>query len=268
MAKLTLLDMVQDILNDTDSDLVNSINDTVESLQAAQIVKTSYFELMASRNWPHLRASMQLDSVSDTNRPTHLKLPVGVKELIFFNYNKPSLDNPGKPRFDKVNYLDPEAFLAKTNKRNLQESNIIPVVDFGGGPILIRIDKQPSYYTSFDDEYLVTDSFESSAGGTLSGSNTQCLAYLEPIWTVSDTFVPDLPADAFPSLLAEAKSTAFMVLKQVPNQKAEQKARRQQRWLARNARKIAGGIRYENYGRGSRTQHTNRSTLIDKDGTA
>ena len=36
------------------------------------------------------------------------------------------------------------------------------------------------------------------------------------------------------------------------NQKAEQKAARQQRWLSRKAWRIEGGIEYENYGRSFR----------------
>lgn len=54
MAKLTLLDIVQDILSDMDSDTVNSITDSVESLQIAQIVKTTFFEIITEGEWPHL----------------------------------------------------------------------------------------------------------------------------------------------------------------------------------------------------------------------
>ncbi len=38
MAKMTLLEIVQDIMSDMDSDEVSSINDSVESLQVAQHV--------------------------------------------------------------------------------------------------------------------------------------------------------------------------------------------------------------------------------------
>jgi len=42
MAKMTVLEIVQDILNDIDGDEVNSIDDTLESEQVAQIVKSTY----------------------------------------------------------------------------------------------------------------------------------------------------------------------------------------------------------------------------------
>ena len=37
---MTLLDMVQDVLNDLDSDEVNDIDDTIEAQQIAQIIKS------------------------------------------------------------------------------------------------------------------------------------------------------------------------------------------------------------------------------------
>jgi hypothetical protein len=266
MAKLSLLEIVQDILNDADSDPVNSINDTVEGGQVAQIVKTCYFEMIASRNWPHLRKTVQLDASLDPFQPTHLKLPVGVKELLVFNYNKLKPEN-AKDRFGSLKYYQPEEFLRKINSRNSLEDNILKVTDFGGIALLMRNDKQPEFYTSFDDEYVVTDSWDTEIENTLTTANTQCVVYQDPSWTTDDSFIPDLPSEAFPALLEEAKSTAFIVLKQQANEKAEQKSKRQQRWLSRKSWRVSGGVQYPNYGRAGRVGHSQaRSTLIDKDG--
>ncbi len=266
MAKLTVLEIVQDILNDADADQVNSINDTVESLQVAQIIKTTYFEIIANRNWPHLRRSIQLDSVLDTDRPTHLKLPTGIKELVFFNYNKRKSDED-KERYDKLDYVEPEEFLRRSNNRNSLESTIDQITDFGGVKFLIRNDRQPEYFTSFDDEFLIADSYDIDLESTLQSSQSQCVAYQDPIWSVDDSFIPDLPSEAFPALQEEAKSTAFIVLKQQANEKAEQKSKRQQRWLSRKAWRVSGGIKYPDYGRKRRGVSSTRSLLIDKDGT-
>lgn len=265
MAKLTLLEIVQDILNDTDSDSVNSINDTVEGLQVAQIVKTSYFEMIANRNWPHLKRTIRLEDVLDVNKPTHLKVPVRVKELISFNYNKIKPEND-RDRYESLLYLQPEDFLERNNNRNSLDDNIVQVTDFGGVTLLIRNDQQPIFFTTFDDEHIVTDSFDLDIETTLQASNTQCLVYEEPVWSTDDSFIPDLPSEAFPALLEEAKSTAFIVLKQQPNSKAEQKARRQQRWLSRKAWTVNGGVRYPDYGRTKKLQSINNNTLLDKDG--
>jgi hypothetical protein len=42
-AKMTLLEIVQDVLNDMDSDEVNSISDTVEATQIANICRSVYY---------------------------------------------------------------------------------------------------------------------------------------------------------------------------------------------------------------------------------
>jgi len=81
--KSTLLEITQMILNDLDSDEVNDIDDTIESQQVANIVKQCYFELIANRNWPHLRKLTTLDSSLDTSKPTHLQIQENMKELIF-----------------------------------------------------------------------------------------------------------------------------------------------------------------------------------------
>lgn len=265
MAKLTYLEIVQDILNDMDSDIVNSINDTVESLQVAQIVKTTFFEMMGNRNWPHLKRTVQLDSSGTTSRPTHLKLPVLTKELISFNYDKRKEEEPNRSRYDSVQWIEPETFLRKYNKRNETEDNIIKVIDHGGVELLIRNDVQPTHYTSFDDEYIVCDAYNSGLESTLQTARTQCLVYVEPSWEMSDSFVPDLPSEAFPALLEEAKSTAFVVLKQTANDKAEQKSQRQQRWLSRKAWRVSGGVRYPDYGRRRNMTSVYRSPFIDKE---
>ncbi len=44
--KYTLLEIVQEILSDMDSDEVNSIDDTTESEQVATIVKSTYLSMM------------------------------------------------------------------------------------------------------------------------------------------------------------------------------------------------------------------------------
>ncbi len=251
MAKMSLLELVQDCLNDLDSDEVNSISDTIESQQIAQIVKTCYFEMIANRNWPHLRKLVQMDAALDLSKPNYLKIPVGMKEMVFFKYEKFTTTNP-KSQLKDVIWKEPDSFLRMISTRNSTLSNVTSVIDFSGAKLLILNDQPPTYWTSFDDEYLVTDSFDLSVESTLQKSKTQCMAYIDPVWVHSDIAIPDLPSEAFPALLEESKSTASLALKQTASQKAEQKANRQSRWLSRKAWATNGGIQYQDYGRASR----------------
>ena len=77
--KLTLLEYVQDIMSDLDSDEVNSIDDTVEALHVAQIVKSTFFAMMSNRNWPHLRRTIKTLNPITIDRPTLLRIAYDVK---------------------------------------------------------------------------------------------------------------------------------------------------------------------------------------------
>lgn len=241
----TLLEIVQDILNDMDGDQVNSINDTVESQQVAQIVRSCYEERIANRNWPHLKKLIQLDHAGELSKPNYLKAPDNLKELEELQYDV----GEGKKQYRRITYKEPSEFLMFVNMRDSSNPNVLTVQDYTGAELLIANDKAPTYYTSFDDKHLVFDSYDANEDDTLKKAKTQCIAYIFPEWTHTDDFIPDLPTEAFPMLVEEAKSASFFALKQMINDKAEQKAGRQSRWLARKAWSVKGGIIYPNYGR-------------------
>lgn len=249
--KKTLLEITQNILNDLDSDEVNSINDTVESQQVANIIKACYNELLSNRNWPHLRKLIQLDSLSDITKPNYLKVPNSLKEMISFHYDVRKAGDTRTILAD-VKYKQPEDFLRYVSSRNSDIDTVDEIEDFSGSKLMIANNVAPSYWTSFDDTYIVTDAYNKAIDDTLKASKTQCLAYLEPTWVHTDEAIPNLPEEAFALLEEEAKSTCFLVLKQMTNQKAEQKASRQNRWLARKAWRAHGGVQYDDYGRKGR----------------
>lgn len=255
--------MVQSVLNDMDSDNVNSISDTTEALQVSQIIKDTYYELIAKRDWPHLNQLFTLNNVSDTNRPNYLSLPEDVFEMEFLHYNKRKSTDT-RDRFQEVEYLNPDNFLFKQNQLNETLSNVTQVTDSTGVKYNIKTDTAPEYWTSFDDNLIVFSSYDSSVDTTMQGSKTQCRGIIEPSWSAVDGFTPDLPSEAFPLLLAEAKSTAFLLLKQVPNEKAEQRSQRQQRRLSRKSWRAKGGIRFPNYGRKANSQAWDKNPYLEK----
>lgn len=249
--KQTLLEIVQDILNDLDADEVNSIDDTIEAQQVAQIIKSCYFELIGNRNWPHLRKLIQLEPSHDVEKPTHMRIPENLKEFVFFKYEKQK-ELTDRIILDDVKFLHPDEFLNLISGRNSDNDNVETVTDFSGSKLLILNNVAPTYWTTFDDDFLVCDSYDKKVDDTLKKSKTQCLAYINPTWERTNEAIPNLPVEAFPALIEEAKSTAFIALKQMANQKAEQKATRQQRWLSRKVWRLEGGVRYDDYGRKGR----------------
>jgi hypothetical protein len=248
--KMTLLEIVQDILNDLDSDLVNSIDDTSESQQVAQIVKSTYFAIISDRKWPHTRRLIQVTPSGNSSLPTFMYLQDNIQEMSSVYYDKAKASDGDRRRFEEIKYLEPDDFLRLCNHRDNTQSNYLTVTDPNTSIVLtIRNDVAPTYYTSFDDNTLTFDSYDSSVDDTLQQHKTQAYAYVTPDWVQTDDAVPDLPEKAFTFLLEEAKSRASFKIRQQPDQKAEQESQRQRKWLARTDRRVKQGIRFPNYGR-------------------
>lgn len=204
--KMSLLDITQNILSALDSDPVSDIDETVESQQVVEIIKESYYELMSSRQWPHLRLLTTLTGLGDTANPTKMKIPDTMNKTYWVKYNG-----------YEVTYLTPEDFHDMIALRIPG-----PTVDSNG----FGINKDPSYYTSYDDVYLVFDSRDSSTDNTLQQSKSKVYGLTQASWTLSNVFTPDIPEKFFPVLLAEAKAQAFVNLKQQSNVREERKAQR------------------------------------------
>lgn len=248
--KETLLSMVQTILSSLDAEEVNSIDDTVEATQVANIIRGVYLAMASNRNWSSHKRLTQFDHSGTTDRPTHLKAPENLKELVLFRYNG-SKDEDGFD-FNEVKYIYPDEFLRLSGKRNQNSQNTKLVQDTGGTWFSIVTNRAPQYWTSFDDEYIVCDAYNSDVDDALKASKTQIHAVMFPSFQLVDDYVPEIPVEAFASLIAEAKSVAFVEVKQVANQKAEQESMRQRTWLSRKEWSLQGGVRYPNFGRRSR----------------
>lgn len=251
MTKKTILDMTQDILSDMNSDEVSSITDTLESMQVAQIIKSTYEDLMSRKNWDHLRKLTQLDASGTTARPTHMRVEEAIKEVVSLNYNKQTSTQTSS-KWQPVTYMLPDDFLRHINGRNADQASTDEIEDVTGVKLLIKNNTAPSYYTSFDDDYIVFDSYDNTVDSTLQASKVQMLAYVQPTFTLSDAFIPDLPAEMFSVLLADAKSTCFTRIKQMPEGKAEQQSRKGMSWASQRAFQVAGGWNFPNYGRRSK----------------
>lgn len=248
MPKMTLLAITQDILSDMNSDEVNSINDTPESLQVAQIVKTTYFEIIDGGEWPHLRRIMPLDALGDLTHPNYMKLPADVNKIYTIKYDCKKVTSTYS-EYKTITYLEPLDFLDYVMQRKSNDSRVDTITDFSGVDLFIMNDVAPTYYTSFDDEYIVFDSYDSAIDTTLQASKSQIYVKRVPTWTHDDSFYPDLPPESFSLLVAEAKSTCFNAIKQMPNQKEEQKAIRQRRKISPKKSRVADEFTFKSYGR-------------------
>lgn len=258
MAK-TLLQITQEILTVMTSDEVNSITDTSEAEGVARIVMSVFESQVSTKDWPSHKGLIQLDSFSDNDRPTHCSLPSFTKRLVSVYYNKRTAAEPTRDRYKVVKWMENDAFQQYINARDSTATICERITDPSGVKLLILNNKHPNYYTSFDDETVVFDSYESDVDDTIQPSQMQVVAYTMPQATFSDSWEPDLPAEAIKGLIEEAKSVARFQLDSVSDTKAEQEAKRQRRWISRNAWSVNGGIKYPDYGR--RSVHVRERTF-------
>ena len=248
MPRMTLLDMVQDILSDMNSDEVNSISNTIEGMQVAQIIKSTYFNIIDGRDWPHLYQMFTLTASGTALKPTHMRLPDNIINVEWFKYNVKVLGTD-KQAFRDILYKTPKEFMAILDARDSAATFVTVVDDDTTIDLNIYNDRVPSYYTSFDNENIILDAFDKTLESTLQASKTQGYGKVYPTWTMSDTFIPDLPTQSFSLLLNEAKSTCFLRVKETGDQKAEQHAITQRRRQSRDAWRVADTVKYSSYGR-------------------
>lgn len=207
MAKMTLLSMVQNILSAMDSDAVNSISDTVESLQVAEEIIESYYELYAGLNKPSMEGIIELQPAGDLTSPTKMSIPENVKSIKWIRYN--GIDTA---------YVSPEEFLTNTTA----------LADYSVGKFSVYSDRNPTIWTTFDNETIYFNGFNNELDSTLQGSKTLCWGQFDPVYEMSDnSYAPYLDGDQYPGLLAEAKSVCFANHKQVASSKDEQRSKRQ-----------------------------------------
>ena len=165
---------------------------------------------------------------------------------IKYNKKKPT---ETRNKYEKVIYKTPEEFLDIVNVRDSSSTDVQVVVDSTNIQLNILNNKAPEYFTSFDDETLVFDSFDSSIDSTLQNSKLQCYGKRSVAFSLDDDFIPDLPVQMFTYLLNEAKSTCFARIKQVADAKSEQNSISQKRRMSQDAWKVTKGISFPSYGR-------------------
>lgn len=249
MPKMTLLEIVQNILSAMDSDEVNSINDTIESQQVTKIVEETFYEQFTGVEMPAFRNVLKIQGLSDLNRPNYLKLQDNVRRIEWLRYRDASDNN----RYNILEFYPTDVFFSRVLSNVSTSANVVLVTDDSGVQYYVKNNASPSYYTITENNTLIFDSYDSTYDATLQASKTFAYGTVEPTWSNTDGYIPPIDSSLFPLLLAEAKSTSFVNVKQIASSKEEQRARRQRiRWQSDKHRdRVAQKYSYEgpNYAR-------------------
>lgn len=237
--RLTLLQIVQKTLEALNLDEVNSISDSPDAEQVAQIAQDAYYELLNQSEWPFSIRLEQLESVADATKPNYLRIPDEVVRIEAVKYDNTLTGDDDLPvdkiEIEEVCWLPPVKFLNKTQSRNTELDEITTVTDFNGVRYHVYNERGPSFWTSFDDKYVVFDAVNQEVESTLQGDKSQAMMkWIEDVVISDDTMVT-APSQFFQTWLAETKSAAFIYMKQEASPKDEQRARRGLSVLRRSA---------------------------------
>lgn len=233
--KRTLLDLTQNILSSLSSDEVNSISDTTESMQVAEIIKTTYFNIISRSKMTSHSQLIQLNPSLDSTSPVLMYIPDGIGRIEWLKYFDSRLTgSANEPMgYTYVTILPIQEFIDTINQLNPNEDNVESFVfndtnnNYNGSyTFYYKNDKQPALCTILSDYYVIFDSYDATLDSTLQDTKTMAYGLIIPTWTMTDSFIPNLTDEQTALLLNEAKSLAFFELKQMIHTKAEQEAKR------------------------------------------
>lgn len=116
----TVLQYVQSALSSIDSDLVDSISDSEESMQVAEYLKDVYAELINQTDWEFLYQPLELVGIGDVASPTTSSLKTAQRHIEWIAYNIATSPTSFERR--QLVYCPPEEFVVRysqtgTNRR-------------------------------------------------------------------------------------------------------------------------------------------------------
>jgi hypothetical protein len=188
----TALALVNDILSAGEEEVVSTIGETEASGTALRILNRAYNRVLASIDWEHRYIITRLDTATGSTAtwstatypalPWVMKLPANVESVYHVYYNQ-----------KKLTYIDKAAF----QKRHIND-------------IGLKTTGDPKYWTSWDDQYLVFDNYDSATEAQLSSANSEIMVVKFPGSDLaSDTDQPDMPDRFYSAMLNKALQYYF-----------------------------------------------------------
>ncbi len=223
------LQIVQLILSAMDSDEVNSVSDTIESNQVSLLLKSVFYDIASDIGLPEHEGLVQLVASGDSSKPVMMTAPTNCVKIHNILYDKRD-DGDTTPLYEEIKFKPFDLFVKDQQLVRNDTTNVgtVNVTSNGGTfPILYQSDRDPTYYTTFDDRTFIFDAYDSTVDTTLQSSKCMCNGVIFPEYLLEDDFTPDLNPTQFSYFINKAKTRAFAELKQANNQESASEARRQ-----------------------------------------
>jgi len=225
MPKLTLLEMVAHVADKISSDEVSTLaTDSVEVEEITKLVLEVLEDIIYRNDWEFLRdRPMQL--TAGTNE-IELTIPTNVKKIQTVRYR--FVDAGIQSGFRTLQYMHPDEFIQRLQNNRPTEPDTATVI-INGMELYPRTNRQPRYWTSFNEQTIVFDSYdaaENPSGVEATDSTILATIYLDFTGSDIETWVAPIPEQLFTLWKQESVAEAFVQLRQSENPRAERRSRR------------------------------------------
>ena len=249
----TVLQMVQIILNDMDSEPVNQLSDTLEAEQVASVLAETFNDIVTTREIPEHRQLLKLTPASDSEYPTEFIYEDNVTRItnVWYDTQLNNVPLDSARTYKEIYWCEPLDFLRKIDSASTSGTAFKTVLERSSGTTLrIANNAFPSYYTSFDNKRIIMDAFHDTYDDTLQASKVRAYGVIHPIF---NQFDPDHVVDLDPAytqyLLKEATARCFDLFKGGVTPKLEQSIKRVKNHLRNDRYRTVRPNTRNDYGR-------------------
>ena len=181
-------------------------------------------DLSIRNDWEFLKDKlMQLEAGSNF---IELSIPANVKRIQTVRYR---FEDAGvQSGFRTIKYMCPDEFMTRLMNNRPTEPDTATVV-INGVEFYPRTNRQPRYWTSFDEENVVFDSYDLAVNNAgIEATDSAILATINLDFTGSDQedWVAPIPEQLFTLWEQECVAEGFVQFRQAENPRAERRSRR------------------------------------------
>lgn len=248
MSELTGITVVQRVLSAINADNVNAVDESPEGEQVFALLQTVYEELLEEFPWHHKRElfSFEVTTISNQMRIPEKIVQLADKDVIYYN-RKP------------VYWIEPR----EMERRLVTADQTLSNVDSNGA----YTDKDPTYWSSFDDDNIVFDAYN----GTLAESLSQAWGVSSPVDYTNPVLPLDMPEVLASALIWGVMEEAFRTIKGDETSatrystKAKKAKARAKRWARKTNKEPDHGtnVNYARRGARNRTREISSRWIND-----
>ena len=174
--KYTLLQMVQRIAAKLGGDEISTLDETIEAVDIKNEVLNTFDDLISIQEWEwlkHIPRQLDARTVDPAQPACVLNIPADVLHIESLMYEVQSVVGE-RATCKKLTYLAPAAFQQMVMSRGIGDN--IDELTVNEIPWRIYNNRNPSYFTTFDERVVVFDGYDSAIDTTgIDYSKTSCI---------------------------------------------------------------------------------------------